>query len=97
MGYRPCVAFEVSTRTSKGTSSILEEPLGLTPSVGLWPGQTGPFSNRVIGARVFSGTTLSAGVTCPNAYYDHFNVSTTDTRPGHRRQSIGRAYRSTRA
>lgn len=97
MGYRPSAAFAVSTRTLTGTGDTPGEPLGLTPVIGLWPGHSGPISSRVIGARVFSGASLSAGVACLNAQYRRLTVPTTDIRPGYRRRLIGRAYRSTRA
>ena len=97
MGYRPSAAFEVSARTSTGTGSILEEPPGLTPVVGLWPGQTGPIASRVIGVRVFSGTTLSTGVASGNRRHSLLNVLGVDIQPGNPRRLVGWAYRSTRA
>lgn len=56
------------------------DPLGLTTSVGLWPGQTSPISSRVTGMRVFSGMTLSTGVAGLNMQYRRLNALETDTR-----------------
>lgn len=97
MGYRPVVAFEVPTRTLTGTGDTPGEPLGLTPVVGLWPGQTGPISSRVIGTFVFSGATLSTGVAGINTRYRRLNIPMVDIRPGYRRQLSCRAYHSARA
>lgn len=61
----------------------------------LWPGHSGPISGRVIGIRVFSDMTLSAGVASPSTESVRLNVSLRDVRPGHRYRLSRPASRST--
>jgi hypothetical protein len=89
--YLPTSPRELCSRETPG------EPFGLTPVRGLWPGHTGSISDRVIGMRVFSGMTLSAGVACPNTEYRRLTGPPWDIRPRNRRRGVGRASRSTRA